>query len=254
MNIARCIVCSRFFSPCPKSICNAYVKRNVNTGHFFVFFFVVVEESSTHTPTVHIMDALSECAKMQCIVLSFLCYCDGICHLLWQRMKKKLSLWSRCLCHFCINNLFHFEVQFKRCTNKFMFFSAYYSSSHRFFVCVCVVVACFYREIAMVKRHKFSAKNISPHIRWIYELNRFSFGVFLLSFHDKWGYFIGSALLALIVCSVSLPFPKSEYHMNSQSNAQSVVAIRRHLITDFFAPKSIDQYLWSKLKKKKKKT
>lgn len=53
-----------------------------------------------------------------------------VCHLLWQRItEQKMSVWSRCLCHFCIINLFHFEVGFKRCTDKSMFFSAYYSFS-----------------------------------------------------------------------------------------------------------------------------
>lgn len=70
MNIARCYCLFTVFflslsSPCPKSICNAYVKRNVNTEHFF------------SRENFYTMDALSECAKFSALCCPF-CYCDGL--------------------------------------------------------------------------------------------------------------------------------------------------------------------------------
>lgn len=69
-----------------------------------------------------------------CAVHFLCCYLTMVCHLLWQRIIKKkhyVSVWSRCLCHFRIINLFHFEVAFKRCTNRNMFFWDYYIHRNR---------------------------------------------------------------------------------------------------------------------------
>lgn len=141
--------------------------------------------------------------------------------------KRKIPVWSRCLCHFCIINLFRFEVGFKRCTDNAMFFSAYYS-----FVVFTAKTLVFGKCNFCV----FFGQNIIPS--FVFD-NKKRLRIFV-SFFSILEH--SSILQLFLQKSISPKFNKSRCCFEIINRLMATARYRRHLIIDFLLQKYIDQY------------